>query len=240
MKKTEIVQRDAPVLRKKAHLVPVADIKSKKIRDILSRMKKALRVEEDGVAIAAPQIGESLRIFVISGKSDAWSKGIKKIDKKKDIKDLVFINPEITKISKKKKKMDEGCLSARWLYGQVKRSEKATIKAYDETGRQFERGASGLLAQIFQHETDHLEGVLFTDKAENVRDMPPTRQNKIKFVFFGNLSADKIGSQFSTYALEELENAGLSPVLKITSAKEPLPIDKLKKIKADVFVVASF
>jgi peptide deformylase len=75
--------------------------------------------------------------------------------------------------------MPEGCLSVRWLYGNVLRSTKASIEAYDEFGNKFTRGGSGLLAQIFQHETDHLNGVLFIDTAEDVEDMPPdsSKQN---------------------------------------------------------------
>lgn len=238
MAKTKILQKDAPVLRETAEPVAIKSIGSKKIQGILQKMKEALHAEEDGVAIAAPQIGESLRIFVTSGKAVAWSNKTKKIDRRKELKDLVFINPEIIKISKKKKRVEEGCLSIRWLYGQVKRSEKVTIRAYDETGKQFERGASGLLAQIFQHETDHLNGTLFTDKAENIQDIPPTKN--VKFVFFGSLPDGKAGSQFSSYVLEELELMGFAPILNITSAKDPLPMAELKKLDADVFVVASF
>lgn len=129
-------------------------------------------------------------------------------------------------------------MSVRWLYGQIKRSEKVTLRAYDETGKRFERGASGLLAQIFQHETDHLNGVLFTDKAENIRDLPPSKN--VRFAFFGGLPDGKAGSQFSRYVLEELKTTGFSPLLNISSAKDPLPMEALKKIDADVFVVASF
>jgi len=237
MKKTEILQRDNKVLRSKAKSIPIKDIGSKKILNIIKRMGQVLHAEEDGVALAAPQIGESIRLFIVSGDILILNKNPKP--------DLIFINPEIIKTSKNKKKVEEGCLSIRWLYGQVKRSEKVTIRAYDETGRQFERGASGLLAQIFQHEIDHLDGILFIDKAENIQNIPPPSrgqsplrrgdgpQKKIKFVFFGS-------SQFSKYVLEELETVGLSPVLNITSAKEPLSLEKLGKIDADVFVVASF
>jgi len=225
MKKNNILQRDNKVLRLKAKNIPIKDIGSKRISNIIKRMSQALHTEEDGVALAAPQIGESLRLFLVNSDILALNlnRGLKN--------DLVFINPEIIKSSKKKKKVEEGCLSIRWLYGQVKRSEKVTIRAYDETGKRFERGASGLLAQIFQHETDHLDGILFIDKAENVQELPP--KPKIKCVFFGS-------SQFSKYVLEELEVGGLSPVLNITSAKEPLSLEELKKISADVFVVASF
>jgi len=231
MKKVKILQKDSRVLREEAQPVPLKSIASKKTREILARMKEALHAEEDGVAFAAPQIGESLRIFIVNGEILALTNKTKKIDKRKELMDLVFINPELIKLSKKKRSMEEGCLSIRWLYGHVKRSEKATIRAYDETGKQFVRGASGLLAQIFQHETDHLNGILFIDKAENVQEIPPKK--KIKYVFFGS-------SQFSKYVLEELEAQGHSPLLNITSAKDPLPFEELKKIDADVFVVASF
>ncbi len=74
--------------------------------------------------------------------------------------------------------MPEGCLSVRWFYGEVERSTNATIEAYDENAKKFTRGAGGLLAQIFQHETDHLNGILFIDKAKNIVDMPPEKSNE--------------------------------------------------------------
>jgi peptide deformylase len=81
-------------------------------------------------------------------------------------KDLVYINPVITKLSREKKEVDEGCLSVRWIYGKVKRSVRASVKAINENGEPFERGASGILAQIFQHEIDHLHGILFIEKTK--------------------------------------------------------------------------
>ena len=130
-------------------------------------MKKALASQDDGVAIAAPQIAVPLRLFVVSGKITELITG-------KKTKDTVFINPEIIKLSKDKKTMEEGCLSVRPYYGKTKRSTKATIRAYNEKGEIFEMGASGLMAQVFQHETDHLEGILFTDHATDVEIIPPT------------------------------------------------------------------
>jgi peptide deformylase len=84
---------------------------------------------------------------------------------------LVFINPIIKKISKDRKLMEEGCLSVRPIFGKVSRATKATVEAYDEYGRKFIRGGGGLLAHVFQHEIDHLEGILFTDKASNMREI---------------------------------------------------------------------
>ncbi|HEY4511958.1 MAG TPA: peptide deformylase [Candidatus Paceibacterota bacterium] len=164
-----ILQKDDPILRHKAVEVPVADISSAKIRAIIADMKKALAGEKDGVAIAAPQIGVPLRIFVVSG---LLLKDMN-LDKNATGEDQVFINPVIVKLSRTKEEMEEGCLSVRYLYGTIKRATKAIVRAHDETGKIFERGGSGLLAQIFQHETDHLEGKLFIDFAKNVHEMEP-------------------------------------------------------------------
>ena len=168
-KEVEIVDKDAPILREVASPVSVEEIKSKQIQNVISRMKSALAQEEDGVAIAAPQIGESLRIFVISGK--VLRKETDPEDYQPD--DIVFINPKIVSHSRKKIEMEEGCLSVRWFYGWVKRSEKATVEAINEKGEKFRMGGSGLMAQIFQHETDHLDGILFTDKANNLEEYHP-------------------------------------------------------------------
>ena len=169
----EIVQREHPALRAQAQIVTPQDISSEKIQSVISNMKKALSEQEDGVAIAAPQIGEELRIFVVSGKVWQILKKEPSDSKKPQPPDDEYSNPVITKTSKKKKKMEEGCLSVRWLYGKVSRAEKVTVTAFNEKGEEFTRGGSGLLAQIFQHEIDHLDGILFTDKAEDLEEIPP-------------------------------------------------------------------
>jgi len=110
-----------------------------------------------------------------SSKKSNYIKEFEKIPQKEIPKDLVFINPKISKLSKEKEWLPEGCLSVRWLYGKTYRSKKAMITAYDEKGKKFQRGASGLLAQIFQHETDHLKGVLFTDHAKDIREELPVK-----------------------------------------------------------------
>ena len=169
-------------MRQIAKEVPENTIGSPKIQGILERMKVALDSQEDGVAIAAPQIGESLRIFVVSERAlsvpdDVSERRKKPKDKEKIYGHLVFINPHLTKISKKKVLLEEGCLSVRYLYGKIERASKATVTALDENGKKVTRGASGLMAQIFQHETDHLDGKLFIDKAIDVKDIPPEEWN---------------------------------------------------------------
>ncbi len=165
-----IVTGDEPVLREIAKAVPVENITSPDMKKVLALMKEALYSQDDGVAICAPQIGESLRIFVVSGRTLADLAGVEE-----ELPDRIFINPEFSKMSKKTEWLDEGCLSLRYLYGKVRRSVKASVKAYDQHGKKFELGGTGLLAQIFQHEIDHLNGIIFTDKAEDIKDMPPEK-----------------------------------------------------------------
>ena len=185
-----IVQKDVAVLREMAREVPIADITSHKIKKIIADMKEALYACDDGIAIAAPQIGAPLRIFVVSGKifyikkeTGDISKNTPEpiltkkekleLEKKCKKKDMVFINPEIIKLSKQKVWTPEGCLSVRWQYGDTHRSKQARVRAYNEHGVIFETGASGLLAQIFQHEIDHLNGILFIDHAKNIEELKP-------------------------------------------------------------------
>ncbi|MDO8521193.1 MAG: peptide deformylase [bacterium] len=184
-----IVQEGNPVLRGKAKIVPLSEIGSKKIQHIIGNMKAALLGEVDGVAIAAPQIGVALRIFLVSNRAFALanqekSRGGKMPPQRgapaSPERDLICINPEITKLSKKKVKTPEGCLSVRWKYGETMRYEKATLRAYDEQGKRFTYGGSGLIAQIFQHENDHLDGILFVDHATDIEELTPKQIAEIE------------------------------------------------------------
>ena len=176
MRGTKIVQKENEVLRQKTHTVKIADIATAKTKKLIASLSGALDKEDDGVAIAAPQIGVPMSVFVVSGK--VFDMIEKKSDVQKSRPDLVCINPEILKTSRKKQWMEEGCLSVRWLYGRVERALKVKLSAHDEHGKKFTMGASGLLAQIFQHEVDHLHGILFTDKAKDVTEMPPQKIKK--------------------------------------------------------------
>jgi peptide deformylase len=164
-----IVQKDDPtgkkVLRDISPEIPVDKIISEKIQKLISDMKSALQTQNDGVALAAPQIGVSSRIFIVNP-------AVFKSVETKEVPQTVFINPKITKISKDRKAMEEGCLSVRPWYGKVRRASRATVEAYNQDGEKFELEGTGLLAQIFQHEIDHLEGILFTDKAKDLKELP--------------------------------------------------------------------
>lgn len=174
--KDPVVQEGNPVLREKAKPVAKKDIGGKAVTAVIAKMKKTLAGESFGVAIAAPQIGESLQIFVIAGKAfltDEDKKGFEEADENRDVPpDMVFINPVLKRLSRKKREMSEGCLSVRGTYGRVMRHEKATVQALDEKGKPFTYHGSDLIAHIFQHEYDHLDGILYIDKAVHVEVDP--------------------------------------------------------------------
>lgn len=161
----KLVPENHPVLHSIAGEVPEELFGTPKLVKILKDMRGALFSYESegftGVAIAAPQIGLPLRMFIVEDTHPDK-------DGTRVLPTLVAINPTILKQSKAKKGMSEGCLSVRDRYGTVSRSLRATLRAYDADGKVFERGASGLLAQIFQHECDHLDGTLFTDRATKI------------------------------------------------------------------------
>jgi peptide deformylase len=168
----EIVQSKHPILRKIAKEVSISEILKPEIKNILKDMSLALDSQDDGVAIAAPQIAVSLRIFIVSGKvfDEDFMSG-KSSKRSPKIPNMVFINPKIKKISKDKKLLSEGCLSVRPIYGKVRRATRVLVEAYNEKAEKFTKEGTGLLAHIFQHEIDHLDGVLFIDKAKDIKEI---------------------------------------------------------------------
>lgn len=150
------IGKDNKILRAKS--LDVADFGDPKIQRLIADMQETLASIKEGVGLAAPQVGENVRIFVLSPEIS---------------KRLVFINP-VAKKSLKKNRLQEGCLSLPKLSGIIKRSTNVKIQAHDETGKRFSLTATGLLAQAVQHEIDHLDGVLFIDKAEGIKTITTT------------------------------------------------------------------
>lgn len=151
------------ILRQRSKEIDPSKILSKEIKDAIQDMKETLAVSEDGIGIAAPQIGIPYRIFIVSEESKHIEN--KERPERTDWKNFVYINPVITKFSTKKTEAVEGCLSVPKKYGLVKRPEKISVEAYDETGKKISHGAAKFFARVIQHEMDHLDGVLFIDKA---------------------------------------------------------------------------
>jgi len=158
----KLVPQNHPALHTIAEEVTKEEIENGFVEKLIKDMKEALKkYSVDGftaVAIAAPQIGVSKRLFLIEDQSTD----------RDSLPNIIAINPKIVKTSKKTHVVGEGCLSIPEYYGEVKRHTNVTMRALDEHGKKFERGAGGLLAQIIQHEYDHLDGILFIDRAEKV------------------------------------------------------------------------
>ena len=144
-----VVQVGDPVLRKISE--PVTEFNGELIA-LLDDMKETL-VKENGVGLAAVQIGVLKRIFVISLDEGYFE----------------FINPRITKTAGTQCG-SEGCLSVKGKYGEVERPNKVVVKAFDRNGKPFSVTAYGLFARAVCHENDHLDGILYIDKATNLRN----------------------------------------------------------------------
>lgn len=170
----KLVPENHPALHSIAEEITAEEFRDGTVTKIVKDLRQAIKTYKvDGftaVAIAAPQIGVGKRIFLIEDQSTEADR----------LPTVIAINPRFTKLSKKTHVVGEGCLSIPDRYGLVRRSTNVTLEAYDETGQKFTRGAGGLLAQIMQHEYDHLDGILFTDRAEKVweKDELETRTAK--------------------------------------------------------------
>jgi peptide deformylase len=145
--KREVRLLGDPVLREKA--APVAQI-SDETRQLIRDMFETMYAE-DGVGLAAPQVGISERIIVVDPQLD-------------DLPPFALINPEIVELSKETEKGEEGCLSIPGLRDIVERAYKTVVRGTSETGESRELELIGLPARIIQHEVDHLDGILFFDR----------------------------------------------------------------------------
>jgi peptide deformylase len=153
----EIMTVPAPVLRRKAHKVTDfgADLQVL-IDDMIETMRQA-----PGVGLAAPQVNVSQRLIVVEfGDED---------DEQAPARLYAIVNPEIVRPSQEKEKGNEACLSIPGFLGEVERFTSLTIKGQNRHGQPVRIKAKGWLARIFQHEIDHLDGILFTDRALWVR-----------------------------------------------------------------------
>ena len=156
----KIVTLPEPVLRRKAHTITKVD---KNLQTLIDDMVETMR-DAPGVGLAAPQIGLSDRLIVVEYYERAED------EEKEDAPKKVWavLNPEIIKASEEKLMGVEGCLSIPGLVGEVERHDTVQVKGLNRHGKPMKVKAEGWLARIFQHEIDHLNGVLFTDRATRV------------------------------------------------------------------------
>ena len=153
-----------PVLRKKVPAIPPGEITSAPIQRLIDDLAQTM-LEYNGVGLAAPQVHEELRVFVAQVVRDQDDE---EEDEAKRPEILALINPEIKPSSGQVEEDWEGCLSIPDLRGLVPRYRDISVRGYDRTGRPIELRASGFMARVIQHETDHLDGVLFLDRMKSL------------------------------------------------------------------------
>ncbi len=147
-----------PVLRQVARKVDPSEIKSPVFQKLVDDMIETMR-EYEGIGLAAPQVHEGLRLAIIGIEEERGSE--------RTIRVLPVVNPEITPVGKDTAEDWEGCLSLPKLRGRVVRPDRIQLRALDRRGSRIELDLSGYAARVAQHETDHLDGVLFIDRMKS-------------------------------------------------------------------------
>jgi peptide deformylase len=175
-----IVLYGDPVLQKRGKNIEQGEIDVKQLaNDMFETMYQA-----SGVGLAAPQIGKSLRMFVIdSGPMEEGEEPFKQ----------VFINPEIMTAEGKEWAFEEGCLSFPGIRTDIYRKEKLTIRYFDEHWEKHEDTLEGMVARIVLHEYDHIEGIVFTDYLKGLKKR--MMQSKLN-----NISKGKVGASYRVKA----------------------------------------
>lgn len=148
----KIIKNPDQILRKISEKIDLKKISSKKLNELYLDMVETM-LKKDGVGLAAPQIGENIRAVVINIKEGP----------------IFMINPELQRKSLVKEWGEEGCLSIPGVFGKVKRHKNVTCCFYNIKGEREKLKAKGLLARVIQHEIDHLDGILFIDKAKDLK-----------------------------------------------------------------------
>jgi peptide deformylase len=157
----KVARMGHPVLRAKARTLDKTDIRSATTQKLIDDMIDTM-VEYHGVGLAAPQVHESVRIFVAA---------LDAADEREDAEPVVLINPEISVIGSDIVEDWEGCLSIPDIRGRVPRAREILLRAYDRNGDRIELRASEFPARVIQHETDHLDGVLFFDRMRSFESL---------------------------------------------------------------------
>ncbi len=147
----KIITQPNSILRKKSTEINVKDIKSRELQGLILSMGKTM-IKKDGVGLAAPQIGKNIRLVVINSKDGVFC----------------LINPKFIKKSWARELGQEGCLSVPGVFGKVKRHKKISLTYYNQKGEKVKLTAEGMMARVIQHEVDHLDGILFIDKAKDL------------------------------------------------------------------------
>ena len=158
----KVARMGHPVLRARARALNPNEIRSPDVQRLIDDMFETMR-EYQGVGLAAPQVHEGLRLFVAGFAPSPDEEG----GDRERMPLMALINPEITPVGGETVEDWEGCLSIPDIRGRVPRAKAIVVRAYDRHGKRVELGAQGFTARVIQHETDHLDGVLFFDRMKS-------------------------------------------------------------------------
>jgi peptide deformylase len=159
----KVARMGHPVLRARAKPIPPGEIKAPRLQQLIDDMLETMR-EYQGVGLAAPQVHVGLRLFVAGFPPKRRDEEEEEEDRDLQVPLMTLINPEIRPVGTAAAEDWEGCLSIPDIRGKVPRATTIEVQAYDRNGRRIEMEARGFTARVIQHETDHLDGVLFFDR----------------------------------------------------------------------------
>jgi peptide deformylase len=163
----KVARMGHPVLRAKAQPIPPSQITSPGVQRLIDDMFETMR-EYAGIGLAGPQVHEGVRLFV-AGVREAPVPA--ELTDEGDMPFIALINPEVTPVGESVVEGWEGCLSIPDIRGMVPRAKSVRVQAYDRTGKKITIAATGLPARVIQHETDHLDGVLFFDRMPSLESL---------------------------------------------------------------------
>ncbi|KKQ41177.1 MAG: Peptide deformylase [Candidatus Magasanikbacteria bacterium GW2011_GWA2_37_8] len=152
----KIITLPTKSLRERSKEIEVSFLKTATAKKLIKEMVPIMYAA-DGIGLAAPQVNHNIRLCVIGKEATPNKK-----------QDLILVNPEWEKLSRKTAWDTEGCLSVPKLFGKVKRYTKIKVQALDESGKTLNFVAQDFFARVIQHEVDHLNGILFIDKAKDI------------------------------------------------------------------------
>lgn len=157
-------------LRERSIELSKKEVLSEEIQNLITPMIDTM-YDDDGIGLAAPQIGKNIRLVVIGKEASPELE-----------EDMVLINPTWERLSKKTAWDSEGCLSVPNVFGKVRRYKTIDVHALDHKGNDIAFEAHGYLARVIQHEVDHLDGVLFIDKAKDLHTFDPLTKKKHPYI----------------------------------------------------------
>jgi peptide deformylase len=165
----KVARMGHPVLRRPARAIDGGEVKSARIQQLIDDMLETMN-EYQGVGLAAPQVHEGIRLFV-AGFAPARPRPGEEPDETESVPLMTLINPEIAIVGEDVEEEWEGCLSIPDIRGKVPRAQRIVVRALDRRGKRVEMQASGFTARVIQHETDHLNGILFFDRMTSFQSL---------------------------------------------------------------------